>query len=169
MYFLPVGIDIEDQQILIIGGGKVGLHKVEGLERFTRNIKVLAPVVIDEIRRREWIDIVEKHYEPADLQGHLLVYAATSDHGLNTRIRDDARNYRCLVNVVDMPANCDFISPAIFKHDSMSVAVSSNGENVYASIQWRNEIQKLVENGTITPVHPKHIYRGSGSTDQETE
>jgi siroheme synthase-like protein len=159
MHFLPVSIDIENEQILIIGGGKVARHKVEGLERFTHNIKVLAPEVCSEIRAKEYIEIVEKAYEPSDLQGHLLVYAATNNHELNSQIRCDGRQYRCLVNVVDKPSNCDFISPAIFKHDNMTVAVSSNGENVYGAIQWRNEIGKLVEAGAIQPVKPKDTYR----------
>jgi len=163
MYFLPIGIDIEHEQILIIGGGKVGLHKVEGLESFTRNIKIIGREIRHEIRQREWLEIVEKEYEPSDLKGHLLVYAATNDSELNSRIRCDARQYRCIVNVVDKPANCDFISPAIFKQGNMSVAVSSNGENVYASIQWRNEIKKLIENGTINPIQPKHSYPGAGA------
>lgn len=159
MYFLPISIDIENEQILIIGGGKVGLHKVEGLERFTQNIKIISREVSDEIRTREWLTIVEKEYEPSDLEGHLIVYAATNDQVLNSQIRKDSRQYRCLVNVVDKPSNCDFISPAIFKHNNMSVAVSSNGENVYASIQWRNAIQNLVETGVIEPIRPKHTYQ----------
>lgn len=159
MYFLPVSIDIENEQILIIGGGKVAIHKVEGLERFTHNIKVIAPQICDEIRQRDFVEIVEKPYEPSDLKGHLLVYAATDDHALNSQIRCDARGFRCLVNVVDKPSNCDFISPAIFKHDNMTVAVSSNGENVYGAIQWRNEIKKLVEDGTINQIRPKDAYR----------
>lgn len=159
MYFLPISIDIENEQILIIGGGKVGLHKVEGLERFTQNIKIISREVSDEIRTREWLTIVEKEYEPSDLEGHLIVYAATNDQVLNSQIRKDSREYRCLVNVVDKPSNCDFISPAIFKHNNMSVAVSSNGENVYASIQWRNAIQNLVETGVIEPIRPKHTYQ----------
>lgn len=159
MYFLPVSIDIEHEQILIIGGGKVALHKVEGLERFTHNIKVIAPLVSNEIRQRSFIEVVQKHYEPNDLKGHLIVYAATDDHELNTQIRCDGRGFRCLVNVVDKPANCDFISPAIFKHGNMTVAVSSNGENVYGAIQWRNEIKNLVEDGTINQIRSKDSYR----------
>lgn len=161
MHFLPISIDIKNEQILIIGGGKVGLHKVEGLERFTQNIKIISREVSDEIKERKWLTIVEKEYEPSDLEGHLIVYAATNNQTLNTQIRNDARAYRCLVNVVDKPANCDFISPAIFKHNDMSVAVSSNGTNVYGSIQWRNAIQHLVETGVIEPVRPKHSYQQS--------
>lgn len=157
--FLPVSIDIADEQILIIGGGKVAIHKVESLEKFTHNIKIVAPEIHPEIKKRAFIEIVKKEYDTADLKGHLLVYAATNDHELNSQIRMDARGYRCLVNVVDMPANCDFISPAVYKKDKMTVAVNSNGENVYASIHWRNEIKRLVENGSIQSIKKKEIYR----------
>lgn len=157
--FLPVSIDIADEQILIIGGGKVAIHKVESLERFTHNIKIIAPEIHPEIRKRSFIEVVEKTYEPDDLKGHLLVYAATNNHELNSQIRCDARGYRCLVNVVDMPANCDFISPAIYKKDTMTAAFSSNGENVYGSIHWRNEFKRLVEGGAVENLKAKETYR----------
>lgn len=159
MNFLPVSIDIERESILIIGGGKVAIHKIESLEKFTQNIKVVALEVVDEIRERGFIEIVEKAYESSDLEGHLLVYAATDNHELNSQIRSDALNYRCLVNVVDKPVNCDFISPAIYKKDHMTVAVSSNGENVYAAINWRNKIRELGDNGELPEVKTKEESR----------
>jgi precorrin-2 dehydrogenase/sirohydrochlorin ferrochelatase len=50
------------------------------------------------------------------------------------------------VNVVDDPELCDFISPAIFKQDYMTVAVNSYGVNVKKTIAWRDKIKKLLEN-----------------------
>jgi len=159
MNFLPLSIDIEHETILIIGGGKVAIHKIESLERFTHRIKVVALEVVPEIRQRKFIQVIEKAYEPSDLEGHLLVYAATNNQELNSRIRTDARQYRCLVNVVDKPSNCDFISPAIYKQDQMTVAVSSNGENVFAAIHWRNQIRDLAEAGRIRTIKSKEEYR----------
>jgi len=159
MNFLPLSIDIEHETILIIGGGKVAIHKIESLERFTHRIKVVALEVVPEIRQRKFIQVIEKAYEPSDLEGHLLVYAATNNQELNSCIRTDARQYRCLVNVVDKPSNCDFISPAIYKQDQMTVAVSSNGENVFAAIHWRNQIRDLAEAGRIRTIKSKEEYR----------
>ena len=159
MNFLPITIDIEHETILIIGGGKVAIHKIESLERFTNKIKVIALDVVPEIRERSFIEIVEKTYESKDLDGHLLVYAATDDSKLNSQIRAHARQYRCLVNVVDKPSICDFISPAIHKQDLMTVAVSSNGENVFAAIDWRNQIRDLAQAGHIQSTKSKDKYR----------
>ncbi|WP_430813572.1 precorrin-2 dehydrogenase/sirohydrochlorin ferrochelatase family protein [Carboxylicivirga sp. RSCT41] len=159
MNFLPININIEDETILIIGGGKVAIHKIESLERFTQKIKVIAKEVVPEIRDRSFIEIVEKPYESDDLNGHLLVYAATNDTVLNTQIRNDGHQRRCIVNVVDKPENCDFVSPAIYKQDKISVAVGSNGENVFAAIHWRNQIRDLAEKGIIRTTKSKDEYR----------
>ena len=147
MNFLPITIDIENEQILIVGGGKVALHKVELLERFTNSFKVIAPDIIPAIRERDHVEVVERMYRPGDLDGHLLVYAATDNHELNHRIREDGKKSRSLVNVVDSPAHCDFVSPAIYKKEHMTVAVGSNGEDVYSSIDLRNKIRTFLENG----------------------
>ncbi|WP_439182350.1 precorrin-2 dehydrogenase/sirohydrochlorin ferrochelatase family protein [Carboxylicivirga taeanensis] len=159
MNFLPISINIEDETILIIGGGKVAIHKIESLERFTHRIKIIAKEVVPEIRQRSFIEIVEKEYEPGDLDGHLLVYAATNDSVLNSRIREDGKARRSIVNVVDKPGNCDFVSPAIYKQDNMTVAVSSNGENVFAAIHWRNQIRDLAQSNQIGSSKTKEIFR----------
>lgn len=159
MNFLPININIEDVTILIIGGGRVAIHKIESLERFTHNIKVIAKEVVPEIRKRSFIEIVEKDYESNDLEGHLLVYAATNNKGLNTQIRNDGHEKRCIVNVVDKPENCDFVSPAIYKQGKISVAVGSNGENVFAAIHWRDQIRELAEKGIIRTTKSKDEYR----------
>ncbi|MCT4645253.1 MAG: bifunctional precorrin-2 dehydrogenase/sirohydrochlorin ferrochelatase [Carboxylicivirga sp.] len=165
MNFLPININIEDETILIIGGGKLAIHKIESLEKFTRKIKVLANEVANEIREREFVEVVQKSYSSDDLNGHLLVYAATNNHELNKQIRYDGRKSRCLVNVVDKPYECDFVSPAVFKQDNITVAVGSNGENVFAAIHWRNQIRDLAGKGLIRTSKSKDEYRVEFNSD----
>jgi siroheme synthase-like protein len=87
----------------------------------------------------------EKPYEAKDLEGALLVYACTNHHETNMRIKADAVARGVLINVVDTPAECDFVSPAIYRKEYVSVAVSSNGHDVYRSISVRNLIKKFFE------------------------
>ncbi|MBN2744153.1 uroporphyrin-III C-methyltransferase/precorrin-2 dehydrogenase/sirohydrochlorin ferrochelatase/precorrin-2 dehydrogenase/sirohydrochlorin ferrochelatase [Breznakibacter xylanolyticus] len=149
MNFLPISVNVDDEQILFIGGGKVALAKIKLLMRYVSRFKVVAPHVHEQIRAMEGVEVVEKQYHPSDLNGHLIVYAATDDRLLNRRVRDDAKALRCLVNVVDCPEFCDFVSPAIFKHGHMSVAVSSNGRDLHASVRWRNAIRRMHEQGLL--------------------
>lgn len=149
MNFLPISVNIHNQQILFIGGGNVALSKIKLLMRYTHHFKVVAPDVLDAIRDLGCVEVVVKSYEKADLQNHLIVYAATNSRELNAQVRDDAHDMRCLVNVVDRPEQCDFVSPAIFKHNHMSVAVSSNGQDLHASVRWRNAIRQLFDDGKL--------------------
>lgn len=149
MNFLPIAINIEDEQILIIGGGKVAWHKVELLSRYTSHFKVIAPYIDPRIESFGGIEIVRREYKKSDLAGHLLVYAATDNSELNAQIRQDGREFRTIVNVVDKPERCDFISPAIYKVDNMSVAVTSNGQDVYGSVKLRNEIKDFLQKDSI--------------------
>ena len=114
------------------------------------HLKVVAPHVLQEIKDLGCVEVVEKIYDKNDLANHLIVYAATNDHELNSRIRQDARQLRCLVNVVDKPANCDFVSPAIHKHNHFSIAVSSNGQDVNESVRSRNAIRQMFDDKRLS-------------------
>lgn len=146
MKFLPISINIENKKILIIGGGKVAYHKLKILQRFTSNITVLGREISEQIIN-SGCDYIQKEYEEKDLEDFLLIYAATNNSELNIQIRKDGIKTGKLVNVVDNPAFCDFVSPAIYKKENMTVAVSSNGEDVYKSIAWRDKIRDIFEFG----------------------
>lgn len=147
--FLPIAIRISGKKLLIIGGGKTALQKVKTLRQFTKSITILAPQVCAEIKQ-SGLTIKHKVYEPKDLPGYFLVYACTNNRALNARIRADAHKKGLLVNVIDDPASCDFISPAIYKKGLMTVAVNSNGRKVNKSVAWRDKIRKFLEHDHST-------------------
>jgi precorrin-2 dehydrogenase/sirohydrochlorin ferrochelatase len=144
--FLPLNIRVDNKKLLFVGGGKIAMHKIQTVEQYTRNITILAPVISDELKDKGFTEIY-KEYESSDLDGFFLVYAATNDTGVNRRIRDDAEARGIMVNVVDNRELSDFISPAIIKKDEMTIAVSSNGQNVKKAVEWRNRLREIVMNG----------------------
>ena len=144
MTFLPISLNITDKKILLIGGGRIASHKIGFLEQFTRNISLVAIDVIDSIKAKGYA-YQEKPYEKSDLEGAFLVYACTNITELNLRVKADAESLGILTNVVDNPKHCDFVSPAIFKHNHITVAVGSNAQEVYRSIAVRNKIKQWLE------------------------
>jgi siroheme synthase-like protein len=144
MNFLPICVNVDSARIVMVGGGKVALHKLKALLQYTRDVTVVGREVRPEVKALG-IEVKEQSYEPSVLDGARLVYAATNDRELNRRVRGDAHARGMLVNVVDDAELCDFISPAIYKRGHMSVAVSSNGEDVKASLAWRTSIRNLLE------------------------
>ncbi len=146
--FLPISIDITDQKVLIIGGGKSAFKKIKILQNFGVEVEVLALEILDEIKENG-IKFKQKKYEKKDIKGYLMLYSCSNDLELDKQIVQDAMSMGVLVNIHDKPGLCQFISPAIYKEGNLTVAVGSNGEDVFKSIKTRDMIaQFLRENST---------------------
>lgn len=150
MNFLPVGINISGKKILIIGGGNVAFQKAKILSQYTKDIDFLAKEFKEELVR-EFGDhkFIKKSYKKNYLKGYFLVYACSNDENLNRIISKDAKSLKILVNVCDKPDLSDFISPAIYKKENLSIAVTSNAKDVRKSIDLRNKIKEFLEDAWL--------------------
>lgn len=144
MNFLPISINIEGKKILIIGGGRVGLHKATILHRFTNEATVISPQFKDGFEALPFT-LIQKKYEPSDLDGALLIYVCTENSELNQQIKRDAEERHVLASVCDNPPLCDFTSPAIYKDGDMTIAVSSNAKDVHLSMRIRDAIKTNIQ------------------------
>ena len=143
--FFPISIDISESRILIIGGGQSALKKIKILLRSNAHIDVIAESFVDQILELNVV-CMKKAYEKSDVKGYLMLFSCTDDDELDRQIAQDGREAGVLVNVHDKPSFCQFVSPAIYRDGNISVAVSSNAENVYEAIRIRNLIQEYLEN-----------------------
>ena len=148
MDYLPITIKIVSTNILIVGGGKVATHKAQILARFTDHATVVAPEITEELRALPF-HVIEKEFEPSDLDGIQLLFVCTGNHELNHEIKQLASLRHILTSVCDDPEQCDFISPAIYRDDNLTIAVGSDSRDVKRSIRVRNRIKELIENGTL--------------------
>lgn len=147
--FLPIGLRIQGRKILIVGGGHVGFHKASLLARFASDVRVVSPSFLEEFQSLPF-ELKQKEYDPSDLDEVGLVYACTEKRTLNQQIRQDATKVGLLVSVCDAPALCEFISPAIYRQEQVTVAVSSDGKDVKRSIRILNRIRELIEKGLLS-------------------
>ncbi len=140
---MPVSIDISGKKILLIGGGQSAFKKLKLLQRFDAEIEVLAIDVCDDIKN-SGVNYFESEYSNEKLKGYFMLYSCTNNDELNQQILSDGIEYGVLVNIHDKPELCQFVSPAIYKNGKMTVAVASNGEDVYESIRLRNKIKEFL-------------------------
>ena len=128
---------------LVVGGGDIGLEKVEGLLACDADVTLVAPEAAPELR-----DLAEegsirwerRGYEPADLDGKFLAIAATSDTDVNISVYDEAERRAMLVNVVDVPPLCNFILPAIVRNGPLAIAISTAGASPALAKRMKREI-----------------------------
>lgn len=143
--FLPIALDITDKKILIIGGDEDAYKKLKILQRSTNLIEVIAPKIINWIKNAGVI-YHEKQYSKEVLKDYFLIYSCVEDPAFVRQLIRDTKEANVLLNVHDQPDFCEFVSPAIYKQSNISVAVSSNGEDVYESIRVRNQLKDYFEN-----------------------
>jgi precorrin-2 dehydrogenase/sirohydrochlorin ferrochelatase len=123
-------LKLTGRRCVVVGGGEIGLEKVEGLLACDGRVVLIAPRAVPELEALadegsiEWI---RREYETGDLEATFIAIAATSDTDVNIRVYDDAEARAMLVNVVDVPPLCNFILPAIVRTGPLAIAISTAG------------------------------------------
>ncbi|MEA2387706.1 MAG: precorrin-2 dehydrogenase [Thermoleophilaceae bacterium] len=134
---------LSGRSCLVVGGGDVGLEKVEGLLACDGAVTVIAPDAIPAIRElaeEGSIRWEQRGYEPGDLEGRFLAIAATDDTDVNIAVYDEAERRAMLVNVVDVPPLCNFILPAIVRTGPLAIAISTAGASPALAKRMKAEI-----------------------------
>jgi precorrin-2 dehydrogenase / sirohydrochlorin ferrochelatase len=137
---------LKGRRCLVVGGGEVGLEKVEGLLACDAQVTLVAPDAhpsLAELALDGSIAWERREYHAADLEGCLIAIAATDDTDVNIRVYDDAERRAMLVNVVDVPPLCNFILPAIVRTGPLAVAISTAGASPALAKRMKREIGEL--------------------------
>jgi precorrin-2 dehydrogenase / sirohydrochlorin ferrochelatase len=145
--YYPIYIDIEDRNVVIIGGGNVCARKAETMMKYGARVTVVSPEFTGEIE--QWardgaLAIRRKHYDESDLEDANIVIASTDVQSVNERIAADCRRRRIPVNVVDVTPLCEFIVPAIIEKGSIQIAVSTGGKSPALARTLKEDLQRLV-------------------------
>ncbi len=142
--FYPAFIDLTGRRCLVVGGGPVGTEKTEKLLDAGADVRLVSPQVTPHlaglVASGAIGDFHRRGYETSDLDGCLLVIAATSDADVNKGVWRDAEARTMLVNVVDVPHLCNFIVPSIMRHGELAVAVSTGGASPVVARAVRERI-----------------------------
>lgn len=134
------------RRCLVVGGGEVGLEKVEGLLACDGDVTLVAPEAHPELVQLALEGSIEwerREYRAEDLDRCLIAIAATSDTDVNIRVFEDAEKRAMLVNVVDVPPLCNFILPAIVRTGPLAVAISTAGASPALAKRMKREIAEL--------------------------
>lgn len=147
MDYLPLFHKLEARPVLVVGGGEVALRKTRLLVDAGASPRVVAPEIEAELLtlvERAGGTCQHRGYRRADLDGVVLVVAATDDAMLNATISADAQARQLPVNVVDAPALCTVIFPAIVDRSPLMVAVSSGGDAPVLARLMRARIETVI-------------------------
>ena len=130
--FYPVALRLAARRCLVVGGGRVAERKVEGLLEAGARVRVVSPRLtlrLEALAEEGRIECALRPFEDGDVTGAFLVFAATDDAALNSRIVRLARSRGSLAHSATAPAEGDFINPAVARRGPVTVAVTTGASS----------------------------------------
>ena len=150
MDYMPIMLRLQGHKVLVVGGGQVAARKVAMLLRAGAIVRLVADTVDPSLAQSlcdSPHEVLEKHFQPEDIDSVRLVVAATDDNAVNLQVYNESQQ-RCVpVNVVDNPALCDFIFPSIVDRSPVIVAVSSGGNSPVLARLLRSRLETYIPSG----------------------
>lgn len=156
----PIFLKLENLHLLIIGGGNIGLEKLNAVLHNSpaTEIKLVAISISNEIRQiatqHPNITLNERAFEVTDVDDADLVIVAVNDPAVSEEISNVAKGKGKLVNVADKPQFCDFYLSSVVNKGNLKIAISTNGKSPTAAKRIKevfaealpNELDEVIDN-----------------------
>ncbi|MUU79142.1 precorrin-2 dehydrogenase/sirohydrochlorin ferrochelatase family protein [Winogradskyella endarachnes] len=146
----PIFVKVHELNVLIVGGGNVGLEKLSFLLKSSPNANVEV-ISIDFLQ--ELVDLAEKHptvkltqkaYDISDLEKRHMVIGCTDNLDVNLQINREAKAKYLLVNIADTPDQCDYYLGGIVTKGHVKIAISTNGKSPTTAKRIRQFLEDVI-------------------------
>jgi siroheme synthase-like protein len=149
----PIFLKLQEFTTLVVGGGPVGLEKVEALLKNDPQAAILlvAPEILPELHtlsHHHPIRLVQRKFQEEDLEGIRLLILATDSRELHVSIRKLAHERQILVNVADTPDLCDFYLGSTVKKGDLKIGISTNGKSPTLAKRFREVLEDILPEET---------------------
>ena len=140
--FFPMMIDLNNLEVLIVGGGNVASRRAETLSRCGAKITAVSKNFNKNFP--EVLKKITKNFTPDDIQENFsLIIAATNDREINKLIHDTANLKKIPVNVCDCQSECDFFFPSLINVENVAVSVCTAGRDSKLTRKLSDKLRKL--------------------------
>ena len=169
----PVFLKVHILNVLIVGGGNVGLEKLFFMLKSSPHarVEIVATWFHEELKalseNHPQVKLVQKAYEESDLLEKDMVIAATDSLEVNKQVYSDCKKRHILVNVADTPEYCDFYLGGIVTKGNVKVAISTNGKSPTTAKRLRQFFEDVLPEDIDTLVKNLHEYRKTLKGDFE--
>lgn len=148
MDYFPLFINLKNKNCLVVGAGEIAARKIELLAKAGAKITVIAPEISASVTQlaanNSDIKISIKKFNADDISQQRLIISATNQADINILVAATADAHNIPVNVVDNPALCSFIVPAIIDRSPVVAAVSSGAASPVLARLLRAKLESLI-------------------------
>ena len=156
----PIFLKLHQLNVLIVGGGNVGLEKLSFMLKSSpnANVEVVAKQFLQElealVEKHPSVKLTQSKFKKKMLKKRHLVIACTDNLEVNKRVYDLCRKKHLICNIADTPPLCDYYLGGIVTKGNVKIAISTNGKSPTTAKRLReffeeiipDDINKMVEN-----------------------
>lgn len=147
----PIFLNLQNRNLLIVGGGLACLEKLQGLENTDAVITIITreihPEVESFIHGKSHITVILRDVIASDLEDRDIIFLATNDPDTNKHFRSIAKSLKTWANSVDDPKNCDFYSASLINLGAVSFAISTDGNFAGLTASLRRLFEEVLPEG----------------------
>jgi len=141
----PLSYKVEGQRIVIVGGGEEALNKARLAIKTTASVVIISRTIEADFSALA-VAVLARPFEAGDLDGAALVFVA--EQGPDAKAAKAAARARGIpLNVVDVPAECDFYTPSIVERAPLTVAISTEGDAPVLARLVRARVEAMLSPG----------------------
>jgi uroporphyrin-III C-methyltransferase/precorrin-2 dehydrogenase/sirohydrochlorin ferrochelatase len=140
----PLSYKVKGRRIVIIGGDDEALNKARLAAKTTAQVVIISRTITSDFA--PYGSASERAFVPGDLDGAALVFVAEKSDDAELA-KAEARRRGIPLNVVDVPAECDFYTPSIVDRAPLTVAISSEGDAPVLARLVRARIEAILSPG----------------------
>ncbi len=146
----PVFFKLHQLRLLIVGGGNVGLEKLQAVldnspqATITLVGKTILPAIVDLGKSYPKLQLHNRAFVEGDLAEVDLVFIAVNDLELSSELSLLAKNHGKLVNVADKPDLCDFYLGSIYQKGNLKIAISTNGKSPTIAKRIKEQLEDAI-------------------------
>ncbi len=146
----PIFLKLEELSVLIIGGGNVGLEKLNAVVQNSpdTHVRLVSITIKEEIYKlaeeHANIELIERPYQEEDLEIADIIIVAVNDRNVSKQIWHDAKQKGKLLNVADTPDLCDFYLSSVVRKGDLKIAISTNGKSPTTAKRLKEVMQETL-------------------------
>lgn len=156
----PIFLKLHNINVLIVGGGNVGLEKLSFMLKSSpnANVEIVATKFLPELEalaeNHPSVTLTKAKFKKKMLKERHMVIACTDDLKVNKQVYDLSRKRYLICNIADTPPLCDYYLGGIVTKGNVKIAISTNGKSPTTAKRLREffeevipeDVNKMVEN-----------------------
>jgi len=147
----PVFLNLDRIPVLVVGGGRIGWRKAEGLLDAGAIVRLVGADISEHVDVDRIVDaggeVITASFDDCHLERQRLVVTATGNLETDAAISDAARARSIWTNAADQPVDCELILPAITRAGRVTAAISTDGASPALAGFVRDRVAEILAAG----------------------